>query len=129
MLLPVSVYLIPLFGFIVVPLSLLLHFYFAVWRTRCPCPCLPIWVVLHCLYGCLSCRTRIICDVVVLCLFRSCLSFISWAESLPGEDVLCRLLSRPHPYICFLPCLFVLFYISLRLCLFSVCFGVISSTM
>ena len=34
--------LIPLFDLIAVPLSLLLHFYFAVWRTRCPCPCLPI---------------------------------------------------------------------------------------
>ena len=39
-----------LFDLIDVPLSLLLHFYFAVWRTRCPYPCLPLWVVLHCLY-------------------------------------------------------------------------------
>ena len=46
---------------IAIPLSLPLHFYLAVWHTRCPCPCLPIWVVLHCLYGCLSCPTRIIC--------------------------------------------------------------------
>ena len=55
-----------------------LHFSFAVWRIRCPCPCLPLWVVLRCLYGCLSsvaCEgghfsspTRIICG---------CLSFIS----------------------------------------------------
>ena len=36
-------------------------FSFAVWRTRCSCPCFPIWVVLNCLYGCLSCPTRIIC--------------------------------------------------------------------
>ena len=43
MLLPVSVYLIPLFDFITVPLSLPLHLYFAVWRTRCSCPCLPLW--------------------------------------------------------------------------------------
>ena len=52
------------------------------------------------------------CDVVVLCLFRSCLSFVSWGESLPGEDVLCRLLSRPHPYVCFLPvCLFCFIFL------------------
>ena len=50
-----------LFDLITVPLSLLLHFYFALWRTRCPCSCLPIWVVLHCLYGCLSSPTPIIC--------------------------------------------------------------------
>ena len=42
MLLPVSVYLIILFGLIAVPLSLLPHFYFAVWCIRCPCPCLPM---------------------------------------------------------------------------------------
>ena len=55
--LPLSV-----FDFIAVPLSLLLRFlYFAVWRTCCSCPCLPVWVVLHCLYGCISCPTRIIC--------------------------------------------------------------------
>ena len=58
-----------LFDLIAIPLSLLLHFmYFAVWRTRCPCPCLPIWVVLRCLYGCLSRPTRII---------RGCPWFIS----------------------------------------------------
>ena len=30
-------------------------------------------------------------------------------ESLPGDDVLCRLLPRPLPSVCFLPCLFALF--------------------
>ena len=39
MLLPVYVYLIPLFDLIAVLLSLLLHFNFAVWRTCSPCPC------------------------------------------------------------------------------------------
>ena len=62
------------FYLIAVPLSLLLHFYFAVWRTRCPC--LPIWVVLRCLYGCLSCPTRIICGGPLF--ISLCLSFISW---------------------------------------------------
>ena len=55
MLLLVSVYLIHfLFDLIAVPLSLLLCFYFAVYRIRirCPCPCLPSWVVLRCLYDC-----------------------------------------------------------------------------
>ena len=39
---------------IAVPLSLLLCFYSAVYRIRirCPCPCLPSWVVLRCLYDC-----------------------------------------------------------------------------
>ena len=39
-------------------------------------------------------------------------SFVSWffpPESLPGDVVLCRLLSRPLPSVCFLPCLLVLF--------------------
>ena len=39
-------------------------------------------------------------------------AFVSWffpPESLPGDDVLCRLLPRPLPSVCFLPCLFVLF--------------------
>ena len=33
-------------------------------------------------------------------------------ESLPSDDVLCRLLLRPIPSVCFLPCLsyFVLFF-------------------
>ena len=37
-------------------------------------------------------------------------AFASWLfppESLPGDDVLCRLLSRPLPSVCVLPCLFV----------------------
>ena len=104
-------------------------FYFllyAVWRTLCPCPCLPIWAVLHCLYGCLSCPTRIICD----CPMYFSLLFISYflvfpPESLPGDDVLNRLLSRPLPSVCFLPCLFVLF-IFLRPYSLPVCFGVTS---
>ena len=59
-----------LFDLIAVPLSSLLHFiYFAVWRPRCPCPCLPIWVVLHCLYGCLSCPTLCGCPWFISLLF------------------------------------------------------------
>ena len=39
-------------------------------------------------------------------------AFVSWffpPESLHGDDVPCRLLPRPLPSVCFLPCLFVLF--------------------
>ena len=32
-------------------------------------------------------------------------------ESLPGDDVLSRLLLRPFPSACFLPCLFILFFV------------------
>ena len=41
-------------------------------------------------------------------------AFVSWffpPESLPGDDVLCRLPPRPFPSVCFLLCLFVLFFI------------------
>ena len=38
-------------------------------------------------------------------LFIFCFSVFS-SESLPSDDVLCRLLSRPLPSVCFLPCLF-----------------------
>ena len=41
--------------------------------------------------------------VVVLCYFHFCFLVFS-PESLPGDDVLCRLLSRPRPSVCFLPC-------------------------
>ena len=95
-----------LFDLIAAPLSLLLHFCFALWRTRYPCPYLSIWVVLHCLYGCLL-ALRVL-YVVVLGLFHFCF-LVFPPESLPGDDVLCRLLSRPLPSVCFLPCLFVLF--------------------
>ena len=65
--------------------------------------------------------------VVILCfaLFVFCFLVFS-SESLPGDDVLCRLLSRPLPSVCFLPCLFLLFCFLLP-CSFPVCFGVTSS--
>ena len=99
-----------LFDLIAVPLSLLLHFIPL-------CGALVVLVLalssyLGCLgllinvYGCLSCPTRIIW----LPWFISLL-FLAFPppESLPGDDVLCRLLPRPLPSVCFLPCLFVLF--------------------
>ena len=113
MLLPVPAHLIPLFDLIAVPLSTFLHLYFAVWRTCCPCPCLPIWVILHCFYGCLSRSTRIICccPLFISLLFAFCF-LVFPPESLPGDEVLCRLLSGPLPSVCFLSCLFcfVLFF-------------------
>ena len=105
---PVSVYLILLFYLIDVSLSLLLHFYFAVWRIRCSDPCLPFGVVLRCLNCCLSCVTcwvgcfpfpkRNICGLplCVLLLFVNYF-FVFSSESLPSDDVLCRPLSRPLP--------------------------------
>ena len=50
---------------------------------------------------------RVLC-VVVLCLFRFVVFcfLVFFSESLPGDDVLCRLLSRPLPSVCFLPWLF-----------------------
>ena len=62
---------------------------------------------------------------VYFAFFVICFSVFS-QESLPGDDVLCRLLSRPLPSVCFLPCLFILLC-SLRPCSFPVCFGVTPS--
>ena len=124
-----SVYLTILFYLIAAPLSLLLHFYFAVWRMRCPCSCLPSE---------LSCTTYM---VVFFSLLRKmcilpyayymwlpfvyfapvCLLFVDLSSgSHSGKGVLCRLLSHPLPPLC-LPCLFVLFCF-LRPCSFPVCF-------
>ena len=74
------------------------------WRTRCPCPCFVS------LSG-LSCTT-------CLCIWLPFLPYayymwLPWfvlflflgfspPESRPGDDVLCRLLSRPLPSVCFL---------------------------
>ena len=110
---------------IVVPLPLL-HFYFAVWCTRCRCPCLPTWVVLHCLHGCLSCPpTRILCGypLFISLLFVFCF-LVFPPKSLPDDDVLCRLLPRPLPSVCFVP---FFCFVFLWPCSFPVCFGVTSS--
>ena len=48
------------------------------------------------------------CPLFIFLLFVFCFLAFS-SESLPGDDVLCRLLSRQLSYICLLPCLFVLF--------------------
>ena len=118
MLLPVSGYLV-LFFYIAVLIFLLLYFHFAVCRIRCPCPCLPIWVVLRCLYGCLSsvaCRAGYFflpyyacymwLSFVYFTFFVFCFLVFS-QESLPGDDVLCRLLPRPLTSVCFFSFLFV----------------------
>ena len=99
-----------LFDLIAVPLSLLLHFIplcgallVLVLALSSYVGC---FVLLINVYGCLSCPMRIIW----LPWFISLL-FLAFSppESLPGDDVLCRLLPRPLPSVCFLPCLFVLF--------------------
>ena len=51
-------------------------------------------------YGCLSCPTHIICGCPGL--FCFCSLVFPPPESLPGDDVLCRLLPRPLPSVCFL---------------------------
>ena len=45
--------------------------------------------------------------VVALVYFAFVFRFF-YPESLPGDDVICRLPPRPLPSVCFLPCLFVL---------------------
>ena len=67
------------------------------------------------------------CPLLFRFFFVFCFLFFS-SESLPCDDVLCRLLSRPLPSVCFVPCLFVLFCF-LRPCPFPVCFGVTPSTL
>ena len=102
MLLSVSIYIFSLFDLIDVPLSLLLHF-------------IPLWgalavlvlVFLSGLSGTAFLALRVL-HVVVFGLFRFCF-LVSPPESLPGDDVHCRLLSRPLSSVCFLLCLFVLF--------------------
>ena len=105
MLLLVSVLPLSLFNLIVVPLSLLLHFIslcgalvVLVFLYGVPCTAYMVsFLTLRVLYG------------VVLGLFRFC--FLAFPpESLPRDDVLCRLLPRPLPSVCFLLCLFVLFW-------------------
>ena len=113
-----------LFDLIAVPLSLLLHFISL-------CGALVVLVLVF-LSG-LSCIAYIVAFfalrvlyVVVLGIFGFCfLAFPS--ESLPGDDVLCRLFSRPLPSVCLLPFLFVWFCFVFRPCWFQVYFGVISS--
>ena len=139
MLLPVSVYLIPLFDLIAVPLSLLLHFFFAVWRTRClslspssylGCLALLIWVPFF-----RSLLRRIfflalrVLDMIALCLFRFCLSLVSWFSFLNPFLATMSLVGYFHARFIlsafFTVCLFC--FVFLRPCSFPVCFGVTSS--
>ena len=125
MLLPVCVYLILLFNLIAVPLSLLLHFYFVMWRTRCLC--LPIWIA--CTAYMVAFLTLRVLYMAVLCLFRFCLSFVSWFSLL--NPFLATMSfggyfdTRFFLYAFFPVCLFC--FILLRPCSFPVCFGVTSS--
>ena len=50
-------------------------------------------------YGCLSCPAHIICGCPGL--FRFLFLAFSPPDYLPGDDVLCRLLPRPLPSVCF----------------------------
>ena len=99
-----------LFDLIAVPLSFLLLFIplcgalvVLVLALSSYLGCLALLIYV---YGCPSCPTRIIW----LPWFISLLFLVfPPPESLPGDDVLCRLLPRPLPSVCFLPCLCVLF--------------------
>ena len=96
-----SMWLLPLslFDLIAIPLSLLLHFI----PLSLSLLCLPIWAVLHHLYMYMVAflALRILYVVALVC-FCFCSLFFSPSESLPGKDVLCRLLPRPLPSVCFL---------------------------
>ena len=99
MLLPMSVYLIPLFDLIAVALSPLLHFYF----FRC---CVAYSLSLS-LYVYLVCLALLVWFPFLPYAYYMWLSVVYFAfvcllflglfplESLPGSDLLCRLLSRP----------------------------------
>ena len=96
-----SLWLLPLslFDLIAIPLSPLLHFI----PLSLSLLCLPIWAVLHHLYMYMVAflALRILYVVALVC-FCFCSLVFSPSESLPGKDVLCRLLPRPLPSVCFL---------------------------
>ena len=78
-------------------------FYSAVWRTRCPCPCFVFLSGLSCTtYICIWLPFLPYAYYMWLPWFVSFL-FLGFSppESLPGDDVLCRLLPRPLPPVCF----------------------------
>ena len=104
---------------VAIPLSLLLHFI----PLSLSLLCLPIWAALHHLYMYMVAflALRILYVVALVCFCFSSLVF-SPSESLPGKDVLCRLLPRPLPSVCFL-----FFSFLFRPCSPPICFGVTSS--
>ena len=116
-----SLWLLPLslFDLIAIPLSLLLHFI----PLSLSLLCLPIWAVLHHLYMYMVAflALRILYVLALVC-FCFCSLIFSPSESLPGKDVLCRLLPRPLPSVCFL-----FFSFLFRPCSLPICFGVTSS--
>ena len=97
-----SLWLLPLslFDLIAIPLSLLLHFI----PLSLSLLCLPIWAVLHHLYMYMVAflALRILYVVALVCFLFLSLGFFPPSESLPGKDVLCRLLPHPLPSVCFL---------------------------
>ena len=121
-----SLWLLPLslFDLIAIPLSLLLHFI----PLSLSLLSLPIWAVLHHLYmymvAFLALRILYVVALVCFLFFVPCFffGFCSPSESLPGKDVLCRLLPRPLPSVCFL-----FFSFLFRPCSPPICFGVTSS--
>ena len=107
-----------LFDLIAVPLSLLLHFI----PLSLPLLCLPIWAVCT-IYICIWLPFLPYAYYMWLPWFVLFLFFgFSPPESLPGDDVLCRLLPRPLPSVCFL-----FFSFLFRPCSSPICFGVTSS--
>ena len=116
-----SLWLLPLslFDLIAIPLSLLFHFI----PLSLSLLCLPIWAVLHHLYMYMVAflALRILYVVALVC-FCFCSLFFSPSEPLPGKDVLCRLLPRPLPSVCFL-----FFSFLFRPCSPPFCVGVTSS--
>ena len=74
------------------------------WRTRCPCPCFAFLSGLSCTtYICIWLPSLPYAYYMWLPWFVSFM-FLGFPspESLPGDDVLCRLLPRPLSSVCFL---------------------------
>ena len=108
--LPVSVYLFPYWIRLLYPFpSSFILFRCVAQSLSLSLLCLPIWVVLYCLYMYMvaSLALRVIYMVALVYFAFDFLFFPP--KSLPGDDVLCRLLPRPLPSVCFLARLFVLF--------------------
>ena len=112
--LPVSVYLLPYLIWLLHPFpSSFILFRCVVHSLSLSLLCLPIWVVLHCLY------LYMVAFFTLRVLYVAALVYFAFGfccfppKSLPGDDILCRLLPRPLPSVCFLRCLFVLFCVVL----------------
>ena len=105
---------LPLFDLIAVPFpSSFILFRCVTHSLSLSLPCLPIWVVFHCLYMYMVAFLVLRKLYVVALVYFAFVSCFFSPEFLPGDDVLCRLLSRRILLSAFFPvCLsyFILFF-------------------